>query len=39
VAFGQAVQDGRTNYTALMVGAGTLAVMLLFKDSKRVPRS
>jgi len=36
-SFGQAVLDGRTNYTALMIGAGTLAVILLFKDMKRVP--
>ena len=36
-AFAQAVLDGRTNVTALMVGAGTLAVILLLKDSKRVP--
>ena len=36
-SFGQAVLDGRTNYTALMIGGGTLAVILLFKDMKRVP--
>ena len=35
--FVQAALDGRTNFTALMVGAGTLAVILLFKNSKRVP--
>ena len=28
---------GKTNGTALMVGAGTLAVILLLKGSKRVP--
>ncbi len=36
-AFVHAGLDGRTNFTALMVGAGTLAVILLFKNSKRVP--
>ena len=36
-AFAQAVLNGRTNWTALMVGAGTLAVILLLKGSKRVP--
>jgi high affinity sulfate transporter 1 len=36
-AFAQAVLDGKTNGTALMVGAGTLAVILLLKGSKRVP--
>ncbi|MGB2816962.1 MAG: SulP family inorganic anion transporter [Burkholderiaceae bacterium] len=36
-AFVQAVLNGRTNWTALMVGAGTLAVILLLKGSKRVP--
>ncbi len=35
--FAQAVLNGRTNWTALMVGAGTLVVILLLKDSKRVP--
>ena len=32
-----AVLDGRTNGTTLVVGAGTLAVILLLKDSKRLP--
>jgi high affinity sulfate transporter 1 len=36
-AFAQAVLSGRTNWTALTVGAGTLAVILLLKGSKRVP--
>ena len=36
-AFAQAVVAGKTNGTALMVGVGTLAVILLLKDSKRVP--
>ncbi len=29
--------DGRANWTAFAVGAGTLAVILLLKNSKRVP--
>jgi high affinity sulfate transporter 1 len=36
-AIATSVLDGRTNATALMVGAGTLAVILLLKGSKRVP--
>ena len=36
-AFAQAVLAGKTNGIALMVGAGTLAVILLLKGSKRVP--
>ncbi len=36
-AFVEAVVDGRTNWTALAVGAGTLAVILLLKGSRRVP--
>ena len=36
-AFAQAVLAGKTNGAALMVGAGTLAVILLLKGSKRVP--
>jgi high affinity sulfate transporter 1 len=32
-----AILEGRTNWTALMVGAGTLAVILLLKNSKRLP--
>jgi high affinity sulfate transporter 1 len=35
--FAQAVLNGGTNWTALMVGAGTLAMMLLLKGSKRAP--
>ncbi len=36
-AFSEAVLNGRTNATALMVGAGTLGVILLLWRSKRVP--
>jgi high affinity sulfate transporter 1 len=36
-AFVQAVVGGKTNWTAFMVGAGTLAVILLLKRHKRVP--
>ena len=36
-AFAQAVLEGKTNGAALMVGTGTLAVILLLKGSKRVP--
>src|SRR5262249_39402381 len=36
-AIGAAILDGRTNWTAFAVGAGTLAVILLLKNSKRVP--
>jgi len=36
-AFAQAVLSGRTNWTALTVGAGTLAAIFLLKGSKRVP--
>ena len=32
-----AVLDGRTNWTTFMVGAGTLAVILVLKPYKRVP--
>ena len=35
--FAQALSEGKTNWAALMVGAGTLAVILLLKGSKRVP--
>ena len=34
-AVATAVLEGRTNWTAFMVGAGTLAVILLLKGSKR----
>lgn len=33
----EAVLDGRANWTAFTVGAGTLVVILLLKGSKRVP--
>ncbi len=36
-AIAEAVLGGRTNWTAFAVGAGTLAVILLLKSSKRVP--
>jgi high affinity sulfate transporter 1 len=36
-AFGGAVLEGRTNWVALAVGAGTLAVILLLKKNKRIP--
>ena len=32
-----AVMEGKSNWTAFMVGAGTLAVILLLKGNKRVP--
>ena len=34
---GEPILDGKTNWVALAVGAGTLAVILLLKSSKRVP--
>ena len=36
-AIAAAVLGGKTNWTAFVVGAGTLAVILLLKGSKRVP--
>ena len=36
-AIAQAVLQGKTNWTAFAVGAGTLAVILLLKGHKRVP--
>ena len=36
-AFGEAVLAGKTNWTALLLGAGTLAVILWLKRSKRLP--
>ncbi len=36
-AFAQALLAGKTNRAALMIGIGTLAVILLLKGSKRVP--
>ena len=36
-AIAAAVPGGRANWTAFLVGAGTLAVILLLKGSKRVP--
>ena len=36
-AIAEAVLGGQTNWTAFIIGAGTLAVILLLKGSKRVP--
>jgi high affinity sulfate transporter 1 len=36
-AFAEAVLAGRTNWAALAVGAGTLAIILVLKGSRRVP--
>jgi high affinity sulfate transporter 1 len=36
-AIAMAVLDGKTNWAAFVVGAGTLAVILLLKNSKRLP--
>ena len=36
-AIAEAILEGRTNWTAFAIGAGTLAVILLLKNSKRVP--
>jgi high affinity sulfate transporter 1 len=36
-AIGQAIIGGRANWTAFAVGAGTLAVIFLLKNSKRIP--
>ncbi|MEO8038859.1 MAG: SulP family inorganic anion transporter [Betaproteobacteria bacterium] len=37
IAFVSAVLAGRTNWTALALGGGSLAVIFMFKRSKRVP--
>ena len=36
-AIAESILGGRTNWTALMVGAGTLVVIMLLKGSKRLP--
>jgi len=36
-AIAESVLEGRTNWTAFAIGVGTLAVILLLKNSKRVP--
>src|SRR6187431_1795843 len=36
-AIAEAVVDGKTNWIALAIGAGSLAVILLLKNSKRIP--
>src|SRR5262245_62087301 len=37
IAIGQGILDGKPNWAAFAVGAGTLVVILLLKNSKRVP--
>ena len=36
-AIAEAILGGKTNWTAFAIGAGTLAVILLLKNSKRIP--
>lgn len=36
-AIGEAIVGGKVNWTAFIVGAGTLVLILLLKNSKRVP--
>jgi MFS superfamily sulfate permease-like transporter len=36
-AIAKAVLDGRANWTAFAIGAGTLAVILLLKNNRRIP--
>ena len=36
-AIGEAIWNGKTNWTAFAIGVGTLAVILLLKKSKRIP--
>jgi len=36
-AIAEAVVDGKTNWAALAIGAGSLAVILLLKSNKRIP--
>lgn len=36
-AIATSVMDGKTNWTTFMIGAATMAVILLLKDKKRVP--
>ena len=36
-AIGEAIVGGKTNWAALAVGAGALAVILLLKNNKRIP--
>jgi high affinity sulfate transporter 1 len=36
-AIGSAIHDGKTNWVAFAVGLGTLIVILLLKDNKRLP--
>jgi MFS superfamily sulfate permease-like transporter len=36
-AIAQAIFEGKTNWTAFVIGAGTLVVILLLKGSKRLP--
>jgi high affinity sulfate transporter 1 len=37
LAIADAILDGKANWTAFAIGAGTLAVILLLRNSKRVP--
>ena len=37
LAIAKAILDGKANWTAFAIGAGALAVILLLKNSKRVP--
>jgi len=36
-AIGEAIAGGKTNWTALAIGAGSLATILLLKNQKRIP--
>ena len=36
-AIAQAILEGKTNWTAFLIGTGTLAVILLLKGSRRLP--
>jgi high affinity sulfate transporter 1 len=37
LAIGRAILDSQTNWTALAIGIGTLAIILVLKGSKRIP--
>src|SRR5262249_25805593 len=36
-SIGEAILDGKTNWAALAVGVGSLAIILLLKGNKRIP--
>jgi high affinity sulfate transporter 1 len=36
-SIGEAIAGGKTNWTALVIGAGSLATILLLKNQKRIP--